>query len=267
MAAARPYPVPRSQNITPHPVQQNLASPHKANPNHHIQHMQQQQQQKYQYKPIIALDMNSIPVMFQGPAFQSLISTPASLNGSLGMGLFGQNHQAKKGPVAVGMPAAPKKIPAPAAAPQVENILLMIAPQQQLNSQRRRRSQPKGPKATGLIHEVMRPFAQVQRPRAASEPMTLDFSHYNLQGQSQQMLIESTPVGLRTDQQLADFKRRKLMQHAYNQLEVMVPSKYYAGKPSRANVLLGAIAYLGHMQSQVAKMEAGGQPQKHQKEI
>jgi hypothetical protein len=76
------------------------------------------------------------------------------------------------------------------------------------------------------------------RPRAHSEPS-----------------VAHQPTPFRTDQQMADFKRRRLMQHAFSQLETLVPQRFY-GRPSRANVLMGAVDYMMHLQSIVSQLES-----------
>jgi hypothetical protein len=53
---------------------------------------------------------------------------------------------------------------------------------------------------------------------------------------------------------MADYKRRKMMQYAYEQMESLVPARYYE-KPSRANVLMGAVEYITQLKTTISEME------------
>lgn len=163
----------------------------------------QQPPGQYQYKPIMVRDMNSIPAMFKNMPSVIAQAPPVLPN-------VGPN---------AGHP---------------DNILLMIAPQTQLNGKRRKTSVPAGKQPNPMMNGMM----AMQRPRANSAPF----------------MTEPAPIGLRTDQQMADYKRRKMMQYAYEQMEALVPAKFY-DKPSRANVLMGAVEYIAQLKATVSQME------------
>lgn len=54
-------------------------------------------------------------------------------------------------------------------------------------------------------------------------------------------------VQFRTEEQISDYKRRKMMQLAYTRLEQVVPRAFFE-KPTRVNILNGAIEYISFLQ-------------------
>lgn len=177
-----------------------------------------QNPEKYHFKPIVARDMKSIPLMFQAPGFRNIIRTGPIAN------------------PAVPSPANRDSSTAPKPGPVENNILLTIAPQTQFNGKKRLYTSKDRHSDVVLPNTINFDVAGVHsRPRSYSDPSPI-------------------PNGLKSDQQLADYKRRRMMQHAFSQLETLVPQRFY-GRPSRANVLMGAVDYMIHLQSLIGQLE------------
>lgn len=173
---------------------------------------------KYNFKPIMARDLSSVPVMFQAPNFRNIIQTD-------------MEKFVARAPHTNHASAPKQKTPL-----TDNNILLTIAPQAQLNRKKRLYSQTSRVPTDLMPNQINFEVQGVQtRPRSLSDP--------------------SPAIGtLRSDQQLADYKRRRLMQHAFSQIETLVPQRFY-GRASRANVLMGAVDYMVHLQSLIGQLE------------
>lgn len=139
-------------------------------------------------------------------------------------------------------PPQPQAQPKPATV----NILSRIEPSKRATRARKRRASaanlPSQSAGNGEDHE--------DRENETDQP-----SSTTLIPEFMPRSLSETLIMPPSNQRLAEYTRRRMIQQAYQHLEALVPPTYYE-RPSRANVLMGAVQYIIHLRRSVHDLEA-----------